>query len=92
MLYSPDKKLGIQTKPIKSEWGWGESLIKRVSNLLNCKNFVIFAQSAAWKMKRWLKYWSDLISMFEKSFPEISIVLLGGPSDNFIQELNRAIK
>ena len=48
-------------------------------------SYLLFAPSAAWKMKRWHeKYWKDLISSVSKNS---LIVLVGGPNDSFIDSL-----
>lgn len=48
------------------------------------KNYVTFAPSAAWEMKRWpIQHWKTLI----QNYSEHPIVLLGGAKDDFIQEL-----
>tara|TARA_B100000886_G_scaffold337417_1_gene298074 strand:- start:100 stop:1107 length:1008 start_codon:yes stop_codon:yes gene_type:complete len=49
------------------------------------KDFLIFAPSAAWEMKRWpKKHWSSLI---EKASENYLIILVGGANDLFIDEL-----
>ena len=47
---------------------------------------IVFAPSAAWEMKRWpIEYWKQLITKVIES--KTKVVLLGGPSDSFIEEL-----
>jgi lipopolysaccharide heptosyltransferase II len=61
-----------------------EKIRQRLStvNFLDQK-FICLAPSAAHEFKKWPKeYWQDLIKLWDKKF-----ILLGGPSDNFIQEI-----
>lgn len=47
---------------------------------------VLFAPSAAWELKRWpIEHWKTLTKLCTNS--SISIGMLGGPSDNFINEI-----
>lgn len=48
------------------------------------EDFIVFAPSAAWEMKRWpLDYWKDLAKKLENQ----NIIVLGGPADTFCQEI-----
>lgn len=52
------------------------------------KPLVALAPSAAWEMKRWpIAHWVSLM----QALPEASFVLLGGPADTFLAELERAV-
>jgi heptosyltransferase-2 len=45
---------------------------------------IAIAPSAAWEMKRWpIKNWKTLITML----PNSGFVIMGGPNDNFLQEI-----
>ncbi|MFK8138121.1 MAG: glycosyltransferase family 9 protein [Bdellovibrionales bacterium] len=49
--------------------------------------YIVLAPSAAWELKRWpIEYWTQLI----KLKPEENFVLLGGPQDDFIEEIRQA--
>jgi ADP-heptose:LPS heptosyltransferase len=80
--------------PIR-DWGQGDFFIRdknwkftdkdqaHVESLNLPKNFVVFAPSAAWEMKRWpSSHWKELLK--DSSF---SVVFLGGPEDSFIEEI-----
>ncbi|MCP4915242.1 MAG: glycosyltransferase family 9 protein [Oligoflexia bacterium] len=48
------------------------------------EDYIVFAPSAAWEMKRWpLDYWKELA----KSLSTMNIIILGGPEDLFCQEI-----
>jgi ADP-heptose:LPS heptosyltransferase len=48
---------------------------------------VALAPSAAWEMKRWpSEHWAELIS----AWPEACFILLGGPEDDFLSQIQRA--
>lgn len=48
---------------------------------------ILLAPSAAWPLKRWpVEYWKSLI----KFLPEKKFVLLGGPEDHFLSEIEAA--
>lgn len=50
----------------------------------NLSEYIILAPSAAWEMKRWpLEYWKALI----KSLPNQKFIILGGPEDHFLKDL-----
>ncbi|MCB0356139.1 MAG: glycosyltransferase family 9 protein [Bdellovibrionales bacterium] len=52
--------------------------------LAGLSNFVLIAPSAAWELKRWpLEHWQKLVSLH----PQHSFVIVGGPQDQFCQEL-----
>lgn len=82
-----------------SNWGIDESLPPtpqffvstqahdKITSLLKEKNFsqfIALGPSAAFELKRWpLDYWKTLIHLF----PKEKFVVLGGPTDHFLQEL-----
>ncbi|MEI8347583.1 MAG: glycosyltransferase family 9 protein, partial [Pseudomonadota bacterium] len=46
--------------------------------------YIALAPSAAWPMKRWpLEHWKVLLALL----PDLNLILLGGPSDQFCEEL-----
>jgi ADP-heptose:LPS heptosyltransferase len=57
---------------------------EKVRALLPEGDFVALAPSAAFELKRWpLTHWRELIALF----PEMKFVVLGGPEDVFLREL-----
>ena len=49
------------------------------------EDYLVMAPSAAWEMKRWpVSYWKNVINHFAK---EKKVILVGGPTDHFINEL-----
>jgi ADP-heptose:LPS heptosyltransferase len=59
-----------------------EAVLQDLSRLR--RPLVAVAPSAAWEMKRWpIHHWKTLV----QSNPDISFVLLGGPQDQFINEI-----
>jgi ADP-heptose:LPS heptosyltransferase len=50
------------------------------------KPWIALAPSAAWPMKRWpIEHWKTLIA----SYTDVSFLLLGGPEDTFLADLQR---
>lgn len=61
--------------------------MREVRSKLPSGDFVALAPSAAFALKRWpVESWAELI----KLFPETNFVLLGGPEDTFLRELEKA--
>lgn len=51
-------------------------------------SFITMAPSAAFALKRWpMEHWQSLLRLVLMNFAETHVVLLGGPEDQFIQEL-----
>jgi ADP-heptose:LPS heptosyltransferase len=62
-----------------------EDMQKKLAHL-GVQKFIALAPSAAYPLKRWpLTYWKELI----RQNPKEKYVTLGGPGDNFIQELRQ---
>jgi ADP-heptose:LPS heptosyltransferase len=85
-------------EPLKS-WGISESLppapqlfllseeIEDVRKKLPTNQFIALAASAAFELKRWPRdYWVELI----QSLPQEKFILLGGPEDHFLNEIQKA--
>ena len=86
---SPLKDYGVKLIPNDTQWNFGVEVIKKVDNIIPVEGFLVFAPSAAWEMKRWpIVHWKKLIELTTSSFPQIKILLVGGPSDDFIKELD----
>ena len=86
---SPLKDHGIELSPNNTQWNFGKEIIQKVDNLTKKEEFVVFAPSAAWEMKRWpVAHWKKLIDLTTLNFPYLKIILVGGPSDDFIKELD----
>lgn len=50
--------------------------------------FITLAPSAAFPLKRWpLEHWNSLLKMWLKVHPEEKFILLGGPEDLFLKDL-----
>ncbi len=65
-------------------WQFGALVEKKIERLNLPESFISLVPSAAWEMKRWpLEYWKNLISLC----PNKKFVILGGPGDDFCQEL-----
>ena len=85
---SPLRKFQFGKVPVKSKWAFSKETVDRVSKYVGDSQFVVFAPSAAWEMKRWpVHYWSKLIESTLDEFKDIKVVLVGGPSDVFINSL-----
>jgi len=66
------------------DWQFDQSVINKF-NGFNISDYIAIAPSAAWEMKRWpIEYWKDLV----KKMPEHKFVVLGGPADNFCQDIS----
>ena len=75
---SPLKEIGISGGYEKTSWNFVDET--------NYTDSIVFAPSAAWEMKRWpIKYWKELIQQVIQTGKQV--ILLGGPSDTFIEEL-----
>lgn len=83
---SPLKKWGItetlsENKHLYLSEGASNRAKVETSNL---EDYIVMAPSAAWELKRWpTEYWTELIDRL----PKRDIIFLGGPGDNFIQEI-----
>tara|TARA_B100000925_G_scaffold291751_1_gene281176 strand:+ start:5550 stop:6554 length:1005 start_codon:yes stop_codon:yes gene_type:complete len=76
-------------KPNHSSWEFDKNIADKVASLVDGNKYFVFAPSAAWEMKRWpVQHWKRLIDLFLENFPSETIVLVGGPNDQFIEELN----
>ncbi|EQC45433.1 glycosyltransferase family 9 protein [Bacteriovorax sp. Seq25_V] len=68
-------------------WQFDEEVKSKVGSLLletGLKDFITIAPSAAWEMKRWpIDHWKELC----RDLSEYQIVVLGGPSDDFCQDI-----
>lgn len=66
-----------------------ETDLNRVQQFLPLnKNYVSFAPSAAFELKRWpLTHWKELVQLWLFQNPDLHFVLLGGPEDTFIEEI-----
>ncbi len=86
-LLEPLVKWGLPTDaPKPPQLVLGGEWLEKAREVLpsHFKNFVTLAPSAAFELKRWpLTHWKALIQMF----PETQFVVLGGPKDDFLQEL-----
>ncbi len=71
----------------RHKFNFAESITCSVDEITQGEqDFITMAPSAAWEMKRWpTEHWIELIS----KLPEKKIFLLGGPSDQFIEELRK---
>lgn len=66
------------------DWSFAPSVIEKFESF-NITNFIAIAPSAAWEMKRWpIEYWKDLV----KKLKDERFVVLGGPADDFCQEIS----
>jgi ADP-heptose:LPS heptosyltransferase len=84
-------------EPVKS-WGISDLLppppqlflfsheIENVQKRLPTDQFIAIAASAAFELKRWpVDYWVKLIA----SLPQENFILLGGPEDHFLKEIQK---
>ncbi len=82
----PFKGMISYHRPIE-KWGIkSKETFKDIWNFENHNNFegIALAPSAAWEMKRWpIDHWKNLIRLL----PDQKFVVLGGPGDQFCQEL-----
>jgi heptosyltransferase-2 len=52
---------------------------------------VALAPGAAWPMKRWpVQHWVSLVEKLQELRPDIRVIVLGGPDDNFCQSISDA--
>ncbi|MDD0851951.1 glycosyltransferase family 9 protein [Halobacteriovorax sp. GB3] len=87
----PLKSWGVEFSrdDLSQTWNFREKEIQNVKEKLGESHFVEYdfialAPSAAWEMKRWpLDHWKSLIRLMENE----KFVVLGGPGDEFCQEL-----
>ena len=84
---SPLRKYRFDKIPIKSEWEFSKNVVEKLSEYIGEVPFVIFAPSAAWEMKRWRTLLRELIKNTLANYKNIKVVLVGGPSDHFIDSL-----
>ena len=85
---SPLTPYGLSLIPNKSNWNFSENEIEKVNKFVDCDDYIVFAPSAAWEMKRWpIDSWKKLVTRFSKKYPNIRIVITGGPNDHFTSEL-----
>jgi ADP-heptose:LPS heptosyltransferase len=84
-LIDPLKKWGIQNfLPDTPQLFLLDSELEAVKKILPSKKFVALAPSAAFELKRWpVDHWKELIGLDA----EQNFVLLGGPDDHFLQEI-----
>lgn len=93
LLPTPFRGAKSFTAPLE-KWGlsdsvWPKSHITiyasdKIRNLIQHKNFILLAPSAAWDLKKWPQdYWKKLIKLCDKYF----FVIVGGPQDHFCQEI-----
>jgi len=70
---------------------FNKKIVERVFEVVEekrLKRSIILAPSAAWPMKRWpITHWQELVSRLLKEFPERQLIILGGPTDHFCEEL-----
>lgn len=89
-LLKPLEKWGMQTHAPEPPQLFLESTAKaKAEASLGTwagQSFIALAPSAAFELKRWpIKYWQELIAQF----PEKRFVILGGPKDDFLNQLTR---
>lgn len=67
------------------ELNFSEEVTTKVQDLTKeHSSYIVFAPSAAWKMKRWpIDHWKSLASLLHAH----KIIVLGGPSDTFCEEI-----
>lgn len=84
-LIDPLKKWGIQnTLPETPQLFLLPSELEDVRKILPHKKFIALAPSAAFELKRWpIEHWKKLVL----EDPEQNFVLLGGPEDHFLKEI-----
>lgn len=84
-LLEPLKKWGLSTEaPPPPQLFIDPGLKEKVLAQLPIGEFVALAASAAFELKRWpIEHFKKLIAQF----PDTKFVLLGGPEDQFLQEL-----
>lgn len=72
--------------PLQEQWNFTQAQKEKVQALLGSRQYVALVASAAWPMKRWpLAHWAQLI----RECPEVHFILLGGPGDDFLKELEQ---
>lgn len=86
----PLEKWGINfSSPPTIQWCFAQEITdmlmrEYIHKLIPGQHFVTLAPSAAWPMKRWpLSHWKKIIELL----PEFQFIVLGGPDDDFCQEL-----
>lgn len=86
-LIDPLKAWGIQnTLPPTPQLFLLNSELESIKEILPNKNYIALAPSAAYELKRWpVENWKNLILKDDNQ----SFVLLGGPDDLFLQEIQK---
>lgn len=84
-LLEPLAKWGLEVKaPAPPQLILKNELSEQARALIPEGDFIALAPSAAFELKRWpLTHWRELISLL----PEMKFVVLGGPEDIFLREL-----
>ncbi len=85
---------GLQLKqdsePCHKEWRFPSALQETVNDLLkgfSSPETITLIPSAAWPLKRWpVDYWKELVG----SLPHCKFLILGGPADDFCEEIAAA--
>jgi len=84
---APLKKWGVNTEETSGfyqDWIFGDLVEQKIEKLDIKGPFISLVPSAAWEMKRWpIEYWKQLIQLC----PNRNFIVLGGPGDDFCQEL-----
>jgi ADP-heptose:LPS heptosyltransferase len=79
----PLERWSIHGKPQQLKLQFDSEEVTKVKELKASKKISI-VPSAAWEMKRWpLEHWKNLV----KALPEYEFIILGGPGDDFCQEI-----
>lgn len=70
---------------IKCDLEFSDETKKKVNAIISdLDRYIVFAPSAAWQMKRWpISHWCELAKILDDK----KIIVLGGPSDHFCQEI-----
>lgn len=82
----PLREWGISSEnKLIDHWHFTKEQVEKCDRLLAAlPPFIALVPSAAWEMKRWpAGHWRKLIEIM----PEANFVLLGGPSDHFLEEI-----
>ena len=84
-LIDPLRKWGIENSlPQTPQLFLLKAEIEKIKSILPNKSFIALAPSAAFELKRWpLEHWKNLILKQNQQ----NFVILGGPEDQFLQEI-----